>query len=292
MSASLDPKPGPSPATTTGAGVHIDVFDGPPTIWRTRCGPTCAAACAPPPRSCRPSGSTTTGAASCSTPSPACPSTTRPSMTARSCGPRAPAIVAGVSQADTLVELGSRAPGTRPACCSTPWPIPGQLARFGPFEIREPTLRSTADAISRRGYTGGRGPRRGGRLRTAPGSAARAGGRRLVAFLGRERSGTSRRPIAGRTVLAELGCRRHGAGRTGSCSAPTWSRTGARLEAAYDDAAGVTAEFNLNVLAVVNRELDANFDLDGSSSTWPASIPSEEWIEMRLRSRGQTRPCG
>ncbi len=36
----------------------------------------------------------------------------------------------------------------------------------------------------------------------------------------------------------------------------------ARLEAAYDDAAGVTAEFNLNVLAVVNRELDADFDLD------------------------------
>ena len=36
----------------------------------------------------------------------------------------------------------------------------------------------------------------------------------------------------------------------------------ARLEAAYDDAAGVTAAFNLNVLRVVNRELDGDFDLD------------------------------
>lgn len=34
------------------------------------------------------------------------------------------------------------------------------------------------------------------------------------------------------------------------------------LEAAYNDAAGATAEFNLNLLAVLNRELDADFDLD------------------------------
>ena len=33
-----------------------------------------------------------------------------------------------------------------------------------------------------------------------------------------------------------------------------------RLVAAYDDAAGVTAEFNRNVLAVINRELGADFD--------------------------------
>ncbi len=36
----------------------------------------------------------------------------------------------------------------------------------------------------------------------------------------------------------------------------------ARLEAAYDDAAGVTAEFNRNVLHVLNRELDADFEID------------------------------
>jgi L-histidine N-alpha-methyltransferase len=36
----------------------------------------------------------------------------------------------------------------------------------------------------------------------------------------------------------------------------------ARLEAAYDDSAGVTAEFNKNVLRVLNREFGADFDLD------------------------------
>jgi L-histidine N-alpha-methyltransferase len=34
------------------------------------------------------------------------------------------------------------------------------------------------------------------------------------------------------------------------------------LEAAYNDSAGVTADFNRNILNVVNRELDANFDVD------------------------------
>jgi L-histidine N-alpha-methyltransferase len=56
------------------------------------------------------------------------------------------------------------------------------------------------------------------------------------------------------------------------------------LEAAYDDSAGVTAEFNLNVLRVMNRELGSDFDLDGFDHVafWDAE---REWIEMRLRSR-------
>lgn len=36
----------------------------------------------------------------------------------------------------------------------------------------------------------------------------------------------------------------------------------ARIEAAYNDVPGVTARFNRNVLRVLNRELDADFDLD------------------------------
>ncbi|GBQ02780.1 L-histidine N(alpha)-methyltransferase [Streptomyces spongiicola] len=56
------------------------------------------------------------------------------------------------------------------------------------------------------------------------------------------------------------------------------------LVAAYDDAAGVTADFNKNVLAVVNRELEADFPLDGFDhvAVWN---DREEWIEMRLRAR-------
>jgi L-histidine Nalpha-methyltransferase len=57
----------------------------------------------------------------------------------------------------------------------------------------------------------------------------------------------------------------------------------ATLVAAYDDPAGVTAEFNKNVLAVLNRELGADFDLDTFDhvALWD---PQAEWIEMRLRS--------
>ena len=55
------------------------------------------------------------------------------------------------------------------------------------------------------------------------------------------------------------------------------------LVRAYDDAAGVTAEFNRNVLAVLNRELGADFDLEGYEhvAIWD---PENEWVEMRLRS--------
>ena len=55
------------------------------------------------------------------------------------------------------------------------------------------------------------------------------------------------------------------------------------LVAAYDDSAGVTAAFNKNVLAVLNAELGADFDLDAFEhvAVWDAE---REWIEMRLRS--------
>ncbi len=57
----------------------------------------------------------------------------------------------------------------------------------------------------------------------------------------------------------------------------------ARLEAAYDDSAGVTAEFNKNVLEVLNRELGANFDLAQFEHVafWD---PDNEWVDIRLRS--------
>lgn len=54
------------------------------------------------------------------------------------------------------------------------------------------------------------------------------------------------------------------------------------LVPAYDDAAGVTAAFNRNVLSVINRELGADFDVDAFEHVayWDAGA---EWIEMRLR---------
>ena len=67
------------------------------------------------------------------------------------------------------------------------------------------------------------------------------------------------------------------------------------LNAAYDDAAGVTAKFNLNLLARINRELGADFDLDAFSHR--AFYNSERRrIEMHLASRRRQtcqrrRPC-
>jgi len=54
------------------------------------------------------------------------------------------------------------------------------------------------------------------------------------------------------------------------------------LEAAYDDSAGVTAEFNRNVLHVLNRELNANFDVQAFEHV-AFFDRRREWIEMRLR---------
>jgi L-histidine N-alpha-methyltransferase len=53
------------------------------------------------------------------------------------------------------------------------------------------------------------------------------------------------------------------------------------LVPAYDDAAGVTAQFNLNVLAVLNKQLGSNFPLEDFRhvALWDAE---NQWIEMRL----------
>jgi L-histidine N-alpha-methyltransferase len=55
------------------------------------------------------------------------------------------------------------------------------------------------------------------------------------------------------------------------------------LEAAYNDSQGVTAEFNKNVLSVLNRELGADFDLDSFEhvARWD---PENLWVDIRLRS--------
>ena len=58
----------------------------------------------------------------------------------------------------------------------------------------------------------------------------------------------------------------------------------ARLHAAYNDAAGVTAAFNLNLLARANRELGADFDLDAFDH-YAFYEPREQRIEMHLLSR-------
>src|SRR5262249_40394154 len=65
-----------------------------------------------------------------------------------------------------------------------------------------------------------------------------------------------------------------------------------RLLAAYADAAGGTAAFNLNLLARINRELDADFNLRHFHHE-ARYQPAEQRVEMHLRSRdGQTVRIG
>jgi L-histidine Nalpha-methyltransferase len=57
------------------------------------------------------------------------------------------------------------------------------------------------------------------------------------------------------------------------------------LEAAYNDRAGVTAEFNRNVLRVINAGLDADFDPEAFEHV-AFFDEANSWIEMRLRANG------
>ncbi len=105
------------------------------------------------------------------------------------------------------------------------------------------------------------------------------GGGRLVAFLG----GTigNLYPDARREFLAQVG------GLLGPedriLLGTDLVKEPARLEAAYDDSQGVTAEFNKNVLRVLNRDLDADFDLDAFEHV--ARYDAEEArMDIRLRS--------
>jgi L-histidine N-alpha-methyltransferase len=189
--------------------------------------------------------------------------------------------IATTTGADTLVELGS---GTseKTRILLDGMRAAGTLRRFVPFDVSKRTLHDAAAAIERE-YTGiDVQPVVGDftlDLDTIP-----SVGRRLVVFLG----GTvgNLLPGARSTFLADV------AAMLGPDDyfllGTDLVKDAGRLVAAYDDARGVTAEFNKNVLHVMNRELAADFDVDAFEHV--AVFDRErEWIEMRLRStRAQT----
>ena len=61
------------------------------------------------------------------------------------------------------------------------------------------------------------------------------------------------------------------------------------LEAAYNDGEGVTAEFNRNILRVINGELGADFDPDAFEHV-ALFDPQQSWVEMRLRATSEQPP--
>jgi L-histidine N-alpha-methyltransferase len=185
--------------------------------------------------------------------------------------------VAELTKADTLVELGS---GTseKTRLLLDALRASGTLERFVPFDVSEQTLRDAADAVARE-YPGIRVHAVVGdfehHLHTLP-----DGGTRLVAFLGSTIGNLAPEPRA--RFLADLAA----ALTPGDALllGTDLVKDVDRLVAAYDDAAGVTAAFNRNVLLVMNRELDADFEADEFEHV-ARFDRDNEWIEMRLRSR-------
>ena len=211
---------------------------------------------------------------------PARPSTTRRGASGRS-SRRTPATIARAHAAPTRSSSSARARRRRPASCSTRCATPARCARFVPFDVSEATLRDAAAAIAAR-VPGDRRARRRRRLRAPPrhaSPAAAAGSSRSSAA----RSATSLPGDARRVPRATS--------PTGSGPATRFLlgtdlvKDVDRLVAAYDDARGRHRRVQQNVLRVMNRELDADFDVDALRARRASATPSDEWIEMRLRAR-------
>jgi L-histidine Nalpha-methyltransferase len=203
--------------------------------------------------------------------------------------------IASLTGATALVELGSGSSDKTRLLLSALRDA-GTLRGYVPVDVSESALAAAGDALAAE-YPGlavhavvadfdkylglpsdanananGDGARKGGAQEDA------AAGSRLVAFLGSTIGNMvpAERAVFLRRVRARL--------RPGDTFllGTDLVKDPAVLVAAYDDSAGVTAAFNKNVLAVLNAELGADFDLDAFEhvAVWDAE---HEWIEMRLR---------
>ncbi|MFY2560354.1 L-histidine N(alpha)-methyltransferase [Corallococcus terminator] len=185
--------------------------------------------------------------------------------------------VARLSGATTLIELGS---GTseKTRLLLDAMEEAGQLSRFVPFDVSEAFLRRAAATLAREypGIT----------VHAVVGdfehhlSCLPSGGRRLVAFLG----GTigNLKPTERARFLRELSAGLQPG--DGLLLGTDLIKDRHRLFAAYNDSAGVTAEFNRNVLRVLNRELGADFNPDAFQHVAPF-CEDNSWVEMRLVSQ-------
>ncbi|MER7420628.1 L-histidine N(alpha)-methyltransferase [Micromonospora peucetia] len=191
------------------------------------------------------------------------------------------ASIAELTGAKTLIELGSGS-SEKTRLLLDAFTRQGELGTFVPLDVSVSALRQSTAEIAA-DYPGLR-------VRGIVGDFTRhldrlpTGGRRLVLFLG----GTigNLLPVERARFLAAM---------RAALEPGDWLLLGTDLVKdpavvvpAYDDAAGVTAEFNRNVLRVVNRELGADFDPQGFAhvALWD---PEREWIEMRLRARRPMR---
>jgi L-histidine Nalpha-methyltransferase len=182
--------------------------------------------------------------------------------------------IAELTGAEELVELGS---GTASKTRALLYAMAGrgQLRAYLPFDCSETVVRECIDlladlfpAVALHGVVGDFESH----LEEIP-----VGRERLTAFLG----GTIGNfyPLERSMLLERLG----GLGDWLLIGTDLVKDT-AVIEAAYNDLAGVTAEFNRNVLLAINHELDADFDPNAFEHV-AFFDPDNEWIEMRLRAR-------
>lgn len=187
------------------------------------------------------------------------------------------AEIIAAAEADTLVELGS---GTseKSRVLLDAMAAAGVLKRYVPFDVSEEMLRSAADDIAA----------------DYPGTSVHGivgdfdrhiplvpiGGTGMVAFLGSTignfEPSDRKRFIADVVEALDPG----GTFLLGT----DLVKDADRLWAAYNDAQGVTAKFNLNMFTMINRELNADFDLDQfeHAADWDGA---NEWIDIRVRSK-------
>jgi L-histidine N-alpha-methyltransferase len=186
--------------------------------------------------------------------------------------------MAHISDADTLVELGA---GTceKSRVLLDAMQATGRLARYIPLDVSDTTLWTAANALAE-DYPGLAVSAVVGdfhlHLDQLPGE-----GRRLFAFLGGTIGNLD--PDQRRRFLVDLDCVMDAGDHLLLGTDLVKDRR--RLVDAYDDAAGVTAEFNRNLLHVLNRELGANFDPSRFEhvAKWNED---DQRIEMWLRSTG------
>lgn len=189
---------------------------------------------------------------------------------------RADEIVAAAG-ADTLVELGS---GTseKTRLLLDAMARAGTLLRFVPFDVSEATLRQAAAAVASE-YPGVEVHAVVGDFQRHLDRLPRQGSR-MIAFLGgtignlfpAERVGFLRALASGMTADDSL------------LLGTDLVKDPKRLVAAYDDPAGVTAAFTTNLLARLNGELQADFDLARFEHV-ARYDPENEWVDISLRSR-------
>jgi L-histidine N-alpha-methyltransferase len=189
---------------------------------------------------------------------------------------RRAAEIADLSRCDSLVELGSGT-SAKTRLLIRALRDARTLHEFVPFDVDPTVLAESADALAAE-FPG---------LQVSPVvgdfesdlKTISARGRRTIAFLGSTIGNLE--PPARASFLKQIGAILR-PGETFLLGADLVKDVD-RLLRAYDDAADTTAEFNRNVLAVLNRQLGANFAVDEFQhvAIWDAA---NEWVEMRLRS--------